>query len=619
MPIRLKILLGALALTVVTGVFGVYSRVADQRLAQLSFRLYDDAFMAMSYLRAAQNGLVTLSTEPLDSAAVAEIAGNLGVARQRAMSERGRAAAAALIVEIGQLKPGLPPSPASITALRGEFDDAVEVFAGDAFRFRREVGILLQQTNRGGLVALGASGCMALLITLLLTQSIVPQVREAVRIAQAIAGGHLENIIVPRGRSETAQLLRALCTMQVAITGSLDHIKTLMDEEARHHADAVQQQAKADALLRSFGAAICGVFRRVSADSDRVGATATRLTESAQEIVRNGREAEDLLSHSVGKISVSSSATRSLSEALRAIGREAMQSEAGALTTLAETASAGDRMRQTREAASDIEHMVAVISNIAGQTRMLALNATIEAARAGGTGQQGFSAVAGEIKNLAQQSRSAADTVALRAARIVEAVDVASQCIEVIDASAHQVHALSASIAASVSQEDQAAELLWSMMRDISANSVQVKAGVEAALRITADSARGINDIGDYAFQLARDTAQLSVEVTDFLDVVGSIQSGEAINTVGLDCAATLTLGGVQHAGRVVRGSDVMIHFLPVIAVEPGAPGTLQLERLPGQFDIRVAGCEGGVTLLQPSLARETRLRLQAGLTSLAA
>ena len=181
------------------------------------------------------------------------------------------------------------------------------------------------------------------------------------------------------------------------------------------------------------------------------------------------------------------------------------------------------------------------------------------------------------------------------------------------------MHALSASIAASVSREDQAAELLWDMMRDISANSVQVKAGVEAALRITADSAHGINDIGDYAFQLGRDTAQLSIEVTDFLEVIGSIQSGEVVNTVGLDCAATIKLGGVEHTGRVVRGSGVMIHFVPAIAVEPGAPGTLQLERLADPVDIRVAGCEGGVTLLQPSLARTTRLRLQAGLTSLAA
>ena len=61
MPIRLKILIGALALTVVTGLFGVYSRVADRRLAQLSFRLYDDAFMAMSYLRSAQAGLAASS------------------------------------------------------------------------------------------------------------------------------------------------------------------------------------------------------------------------------------------------------------------------------------------------------------------------------------------------------------------------------------------------------------------------------------------------------------------------------------------------------------------------------------------------------------------------------
>jgi methyl-accepting chemotaxis protein len=55
---------------------------------------------------------------------------------------------------------------------------------------------------------------------------------------------------------------------------------------------------------------------------------------------------------------------------------------------------------------NQLASIVATIDGIANRTNMLALNATIEAARAGDAGR-GFAAVAGEVKNLAGQTRVA--------------------------------------------------------------------------------------------------------------------------------------------------------------------------------------------------------------------
>ena len=615
MPIRLKILLGALALTMVTAVFGLYTRAENARLATLSVQLYDGAFMAMNYLRTAQNDLG--GSAPPDAAMLADVTGNLQVARDRALSARGQAAAAALLAQAARIDLAREDWRSQVDALRNDFDDTVELFAGDAFRFRRQVGDLVQQIRRSSLIALGASGIAALAITLLLTRSIVPQVRAAVGIAQAIADGRLSNVIVPRGRSETAQLLRALTTMQGAIAASMNRIQGLLDEQARDHEAAARQQAKADALVRCFGSAISGVFRRVSTASDQVAATATQLTAGAREIVANGREAGGQMMRSVQSIEASSAATRSLSEALRSIGGEAEATEARALSTLSETAAARHRMQQTQEAAADIEHMVGVISHIAVQTRMLALNATIEAARAGEAGR-GFSVVASEVKKLAQQSSSAAQAVAVRVARIREAAEASSSGIAAIDASAQQVHALSASIAASVLLQDKAAEELWGTMWEISVNSAQAKLGVDTTLGVTADSAQGLNEIGLSALTLAQDSAGLSVEVAEFLDVICSIQDGEAIDMLALDCPAVLRLAGMEHAGRVVHGSGVIVHFVPAVAAEPGVAGTLAVDGLPERLPVRVAGGPDGITVLQPSLSRDARTRLQSGLVTLA-
>lgn len=66
---------------------------------------------------------------------------------------------------------------------------------------------------------------------------------------------------------------------------------------------------------------------------------------------------------------------------------------------------------QLEQKLSEIGGVVTVIENIAAQTNLLALNAAIEAARAGKAGD-GFAVVAGEVKKLAQETRSATKRVA---------------------------------------------------------------------------------------------------------------------------------------------------------------------------------------------------------------
>lgn len=76
-----------------------------------------------------------------------------------------------------------------------------------------------------------------------------------------------------------------------------------------------------------------------------------------------------------------------------------------------------------------IEDIVDLISNIANQTDLLALNAAIEAARAGQAGQ-GFSVVADEIRDLAEQSSSATENITALIRNVQERV---SEAVELIN------------------------------------------------------------------------------------------------------------------------------------------------------------------------------------------
>ena len=260
----------------------------------------------------------------------------------------------------------------------------VEIYAADGYHLRRTVGDVLDYTDRHTWVAIGVSVLAALVFTMILTRAILPPVRAAVRIAQTIAAGTHATIATPRGRSETADLLRALGIMQAAIVASLAENRQLLDQQAAVHAAADHHQAQIDAFVQRFGRSIAGVFKIVAESSAGMTKKADGLLVDADALLASERDMSHEIEQVVARIAEASIASKALSEAIVGIREEAAQTEQRAKAALEETHAASVQMHTLDSVADEIAAVVAIIGSVASETKMLALNAAIEAARAGG-------------------------------------------------------------------------------------------------------------------------------------------------------------------------------------------------------------------------------------------
>ena len=141
------------------------------------------------------------------------------------------------------------------------------------------------------------------------------------------------------------------------------------------------------------------VAGRVSSQSDRFGQlqkAAETMVSANHDIASASRAVQSAASAAVDDITQSrdavETAVRHIAELIEAVGRIELR-----------LGSVGTALKQIGNVAGSIE-------TIAKQTHLLALNATIEAAHAGEAGS-GFAVVAAEVKNLAEATRKATESI----------------------------------------------------------------------------------------------------------------------------------------------------------------------------------------------------------------
>ena len=312
----------------------------------------------------------------------------------------------------------------------------------------------------------------------MLRRAVVQPLAEITRVTEQVAEGHA--VAVPHGarRDEIGALSRSISVFQHAMHHNQELNKAVMQDAELRSA----RQEHVSAEIAAFTNSIERNIAELGAISDRVLASATHLSETADRAARRTEGATAASAEASSNVRDIAAATDELASSVMEIDRQVAQSNAIAEKAVGEAERTNAAVQELNEAARRIGDVVSLITDIAEQTNLLALNATIEAARAGEAGR-GFAVVAGEVKALAGQTAKATEDIAKQIAGMQHATSRSIAAIEAIEATIRDIGSISGAIAAAVTQQGAATQ--------------EIARSVDVAAKRTLETAEEVSRVGD--------------------------------------------------------------------------------------------------------------------------
>ena len=229
--------------------------------------------------------------------------------------------------------------------------------------------------------------------------AVIVPINEAMRIADSYAAGDLTARVEIETQGDFTRFAESLDKIGESLVGLLTEVNQSVDLVAATSQELSSSAEEMNASTEQVSSAIQQISKGAQSQASQVDETAKAMKGISSSV-------EEAYTKSVEFAKAAQMANDSAIAGKKTVETTVQKMQA-IQKVVVESARVIESLGKRSE---EIGEIVSVITNISDQTNLLALNAAIEAARAGEQGR-GFAVVAEEVKNLAEDSREAADRI----------------------------------------------------------------------------------------------------------------------------------------------------------------------------------------------------------------
>lgn|GEM_PF-2198529 len=550
-PVAVQLLAALGVVTVIALAMGINAIARYRDFTQMTSAYQDSDQAAADEVRAAQvawKEIVGIGSTTSSSAGGERLHAIADTARthlEGAAAHVSDPAAHAQVLAVGARIQALgtantPFSPAATADIDAKIQDLIDTQAAAA---QQRLGDIAERASQGHdliVVTVAPMALLGVVLALLLARSMASSVGRMRALVRGIQSNEGDRKIVVRGKGEFAELMRDMVNMRTAIQQrsqaesdqrlalEADRARVAEEQQRKQRETELLQSAERQSLreqmAREFESQVAGIVESVAATIETLKSTAANLAQSAASTTQRSTDASIVAKkteHAASRIATSSS---QLSNAARSMRQNAEQSKAKAVSGVQEATAAKTEIDRLATESGQISKITEIITGITRQTHLLAINARIEAARAGEAGR-GFCIVADEVKDLASQTRGAANGIGGHVQQVGTTAKRSMEILQNMRTIIEDLEASSTTIFTDCDGQSKSTEEIASKVTEISSSTVAVAeniAHVEQTARATEAMAA---EVVDTANLLQNQADSLQAQIADFVLQLRSVRT----------------------------------------------------------------------------------------------